>query len=158
MFVLTLATQHCSHDIGRSLSLIFTDVSNETMYDIYNISEVPRFNGSSCVSFQGVYSIYPISTLVIWSFFIKCYPVRRLKPVNTGSHKHVAEMLKNVVHYIENCIIFSCRHIKLNIFCSFTNIIISNPKQPSCKKKCAALRKAMVKKDVKSKVAAKKCL
>ena len=34
----------------------------------------------------------------------------------------------------------------------------SNPKQPSCKKKCAALRKAMVKKDVKSKVAAKKWL
>ena len=37
-------------------------------------------------------------------------------------------------------------------------IYISNPKQPSCKKKCAALRKAMVKKDVKSKVAAKKWL
>ena len=36
--------------------------------------------------------------------------------------------------------------------------ILSNPKQPSCKKKCAALRKAMVKKDVKSKVAAKKWL
>ena len=37
-------------------------------------------------------------------------------------------------------------------------VYISNPKQPSCKKKCAALRKAMVKKDVKSKVAAKKWL
>ena len=35
---------------------------------------------------------------------------------------------------------------------------ISNPKQPSCKKKNTALRKAMVKKDVKSKVAAKKWL
>ena len=34
----------------------------------------------------------------------------------------------------------------------------SNPKQPSCKKKCAALKKAMVKKDMKSKVAAKKWL
>ena len=33
----------------------------------------------------------------------------------------------------------------------------SNPKQPSCKKS-AALRQAMVKKDVKSKVAAKKWL
>ena len=33
----------------------------------------------------------------------------------------------------------------------------SNPKQPSCKK-CAALKKAMVKKDMKSKVAAKKWL
>ena len=30
----------------------------------------------------------------------------------------------------------------------------SNPKQPSCKKESAALRKAMVKKDMKSKVAA----
>ena len=37
-------------------------------------------------------------------------------------------------------------------------IQLSNPKQPSCKKKSAALRKAMVKKDVKSKVAAKKWL
>ena len=37
-------------------------------------------------------------------------------------------------------------------------LMLSNPKQPSCKKKCAALRKAMVKKDVKSKVAAKKWL
>ena len=37
-------------------------------------------------------------------------------------------------------------------------IYISNPKQPSCKKKCAALRKAMLKKDVKSKVAAKNWL
>ena len=34
----------------------------------------------------------------------------------------------------------------------------SNPKPPSCKKKSAALKKAMVKKDVKSKVAAKKWL
>jgi len=32
----------------------------------------------------------------------------------------------------------------------------SNPKQPSCKKKCAAPKKAIVKKDVKSKVVAKK--
>ena len=32
----------------------------------------------------------------------------------------------------------------------------SNPKQPSCKKKSAALKKAMVEKNVKSKVAAKK--
>ena len=36
--------------------------------------------------------------------------------------------------------------------------IISNQKQPSCKKRSAALEKAMVKKDVKSKVAAKKWL
>ena len=35
---------------------------------------------------------------------------------------------------------------------------LSNPKQPSCKKKCAALKKVMVKKDVKTKVAAKKWL
>ena len=35
---------------------------------------------------------------------------------------------------------------------------ISNQKQPSCKKRSAALEKAMVKKDVKSKVAAKKWL
>jgi len=34
----------------------------------------------------------------------------------------------------------------------------SNPKQPSCKKRCAAPKKAIVKKDVKSKVAAKKWL
>ena len=34
----------------------------------------------------------------------------------------------------------------------------SNQKQPSCKKMSAALEKAMVKKDVKSKVAAKKWL
>ena len=40
----------------------------------------------------------------------------------------------------------------------FLVIRISNPKQPSCKKQSAALRKAMVKKDVKSKVAAKKWL
>jgi len=33
----------------------------------------------------------------------------------------------------------------------------SNPKQPSCKK-CTALKNAVVKKDVKSKVAAKKSL
>ena len=33
-----------------------------------------------------------------------------------------------------------------------------NQKQPSCKKRSAALEKAMVKKDVKSKVAAKKWL
>ena len=39
-----------------------------------------------------------------------------------------------------------------------TGLILSNPKQPSCEKKSAALRKAMVKKDVKSKVAAKKWL
>jgi len=32
----------------------------------------------------------------------------------------------------------------------------SNPKQPSCKKKCGAPKNAVVKKDVKSKVAAKK--
>ena len=38
------------------------------------------------------------------------------------------------------------------------DIIISNQKQPSCKKKGAAPKKAMVKKDVKSKVAAKKWL
>ena len=38
------------------------------------------------------------------------------------------------------------------------NEVKSNPKQQSCKKKSAALRKAMVKKDVKSKVAAKKWL
>ena len=38
------------------------------------------------------------------------------------------------------------------------SVNISNLKQPSCKKKSAALRKAMVKKDVKSKVAAKKWL
>ena len=37
-------------------------------------------------------------------------------------------------------------------------VYISNPKQPSCKKNSAALKKAMVKKDVKSKVAAKKWL
>ena len=37
-------------------------------------------------------------------------------------------------------------------------ILISNQKQPSCKKRSAALEKAMVKKDVKSKVAAKKWL
>ena len=36
--------------------------------------------------------------------------------------------------------------------------VISNPKQLNCKKKSAALKKAMVKKDVKSKVAAKKWL
>ena len=35
---------------------------------------------------------------------------------------------------------------------------VSNQKQPSCKKRSAALEKAMVKKDVKSKVAAKKWL
>jgi len=34
----------------------------------------------------------------------------------------------------------------------------SNPKQPSCKKKCAAPKNAVVKKDVKSKVMAKKWL
>ena len=34
----------------------------------------------------------------------------------------------------------------------------SNQKQPSCKKRSAALEKAMVKKDVKSKVVAKKWL
>ena len=34
----------------------------------------------------------------------------------------------------------------------------SNPKQPNCKTKSAALKKAMVKKDVKSKVMAKKWL
>jgi len=34
----------------------------------------------------------------------------------------------------------------------------SNPKQPSCKKKCAAPKNAVVKKDVKSKVTAKKLL
>ena len=38
------------------------------------------------------------------------------------------------------------------------DIIQSNQKQPSCKKRSAALEKAMVKKDVKSKVAAKKWL
>jgi len=37
-------------------------------------------------------------------------------------------------------------------------IATSNPKQPNCKKKCAAPKKAIVKKDVKSKVAAKKWL
>ena len=37
-------------------------------------------------------------------------------------------------------------------------IYISNQKQPSCKKKSAALEKAIMKKDVKSKVAAKKWL
>ena len=37
-------------------------------------------------------------------------------------------------------------------------LTVSNTKQPSCKKKSAALKKAMVKKDVKSKVAAKKWL
>ena len=37
-------------------------------------------------------------------------------------------------------------------------ILVSNQKQPSCKKRSAALEKAMVKKDVKSKVAAKKWL
>ena len=35
---------------------------------------------------------------------------------------------------------------------------VSNQKQPSCKKRSVALEKAMVKKDVKSKVAAKKWL
>ena len=34
----------------------------------------------------------------------------------------------------------------------------SNPKQPSCKKKCATPKNAVVKKDKKSKVAAKKWL
>jgi len=34
----------------------------------------------------------------------------------------------------------------------------SNPKQPNCKKKCAAPQEAIVKKDVKSKVGAKKWL
>ena len=42
----------------------------------------------------------------------------------------------------------------LGIFCT----VLSNQKQPSCKKRSAALEKAMVKKDVKSKVAAKKWL
>ena len=37
-------------------------------------------------------------------------------------------------------------------------LIVSNQKQPSYKKRSAALEKAMVKKDVKSKVAAKKWL
>ena len=37
-------------------------------------------------------------------------------------------------------------------------LLLSNQKQPSCKKKGAAPRKAMVKKDVKSKVTAKKWL
>ena len=46
----------------------------------------------------------------------------------------------------QNSIVISSSYIK------------SNPKQPSCKKKCAALKKAMVKKDVKSKMAAKKWL
>ena len=41
---------------------------------------------------------------------------------------------------------------------TYMYIYISNPKQLSCKKKCAALRKAMVKKDVKFKVAGKKRL
>ena len=36
--------------------------------------------------------------------------------------------------------------------------VISNPKQPCCKKKSVAPKKAMVIKDVKSKVAAKKWL
>ena len=44
----------------------------------------------------------------------------------------------------------------VDLFC--TPYILSNPKQPSCKKKSAAPKKAMVKKDVKSKVAAKKWL
>ena len=39
----------------------------------------------------------------------------------------------------------------------FVSVIVSNPKQPSSKKG-AAPKKAMVKKDVKSKVAAKKWL
>ena len=37
-------------------------------------------------------------------------------------------------------------------------LLLSNQKQPSCKKRSAALEKAMVKKDVKSKLAAKKWL
>jgi len=37
-------------------------------------------------------------------------------------------------------------------------ITISNPKQSSCNKKCVAPKKAIVKKDVKSKVAANKWL
>ena len=41
---------------------------------------------------------------------------------------------------------------------TFSYILLSNPKQPSCKKRSTALKKAMVKKDVKSKVAAKKWL
>jgi len=36
--------------------------------------------------------------------------------------------------------------------------VLSNPKHPNCKKKCAAPKKAIAKKDVKSKVAAKKWL
>ena len=43
------------------------------------------------------------------------------------------------------------------MYLAMHTVSISNPKQPSCKKS-AALRKAMVKKDVKSKVAAKKWL
>ena len=43
-------------------------------------------------------------------------------------------------------------------YLSFVLLCISNQKQPSCKKRSAALEKAMVKKDVKSEVAAKKWL
>ena len=44
------------------------------------------------------------------------------------------------------------------LYMQSVGITISNQKQPSCKKRSAALEKAMVKKDVKSKVAAKKWL
>ena len=40
----------------------------------------------------------------------------------------------------------------------FAETVVSNQKHPSCKKRSAAFEKAMVKKDVKSKVAAKKWL
>jgi len=47
-------------------------------------------------------------------------------------------------------------HTQLYYQLIFVLTIISNPKQPICKKKCVALKKAIVKKEVKSKVAAKK--
>ena len=50
------------------------------------------------------------------------------------------------------CFLFVC------LFVLFLMLNVSNQKQPSCKKRSAALEKAMVKKDVKSKVVAKKWL
>ena len=48
--------------------------------------------------------------------------------------------------------------VSVHLYIQMQKKVKSNPKQPSCKKKSVALKNAMVKKDVKSKVAAKKWL
>jgi len=64
----------------------------------------------------------------------------------------IGEKIDNTKHLINDGNMLAIHSMRLQ------KEMKSNPKQPSCKKKCAAPKKAIVKKDVKSKVAAKKWL